>query len=291
MFWHKKWYNEYEIQTQKMALDQNERVEEWFLIVGDWVRDTPKIWFYALIGILVVAIPLYMFVDLMFERILVNSIVPIRVNYQEVSKLPLEIIDRKIFALENGTYSGYIRVKNPNSDWGVPSQAYNVDFKNASGDSVMNTNGSTFILPASEKNIVFPRFSASSAPTRLDFTLSDTTYTRPPNLPTLSLEIQRRSFDSMVNQSTVNAVIVNRTPFKIARVDLPVLLFDAGGQVIGANYTNINDLASAESRSFQYVWYNRINNVARVEIIPELNIFNRDIFVTGPGQNPFDDLE
>lgn len=274
-----------------MALEQNDRVEEWFLIIGDWVRDTPKVWFYAFVGILVLAIPLYMFVNLVFERILISAIVPVRVNYQPVSKLPLEIVDRKIFALDNGTYSGYIRVKNPNSDWGVPQQAYRVDFKNASGASVMAANGSTFILPATEKNIVFPRFSAPSAPTQLDFTLSETTYTRPPNLPILSLEIERRSLDLQVNQSMVNAVIVNRTPFKIARVDLPVLLFDGGGQVIGANYTNINDLASAESRSFQYVWYNRINNVARVEIIPELNIYNRDIFVTGSGQNPFDDLE
>jgi hypothetical protein len=274
-----------------MDLEQNERVEEWFLVVGDWVRDTPRAWFYAFAGILVAAIPLYMFMGLVFEGILISSIVPIRVNYQEVSKLPLEVIDKKIFPLENGTYSGYIRVKNPNSDWGVPVQAYRVDFKDASGTSVMGANGSTFVLPATEKNIVFPRFSSSAVPTQLDFSLGETLFIRPPNLPTLNIEIERRSLDSQVNQTKVNAVIVNRTPFKIARVDLPVLLFDSAGQVIGANYTNINDLTSAESRSFQYVWYNRINNVARVEIIPELNIYNRDIFVTGPGQNPFDDRE
>jgi hypothetical protein len=274
-----------------MDLQQNERVEEWFLVVGDWFRETPRSWFYAFLGILVVAIPLYMFMDLVFERILVSAVSPIRVNYQEVSKLPLEVLDRQIFPLENGTYSGYIRVKNPNSDWGAPEQAYRVEFKDAAGNTVMSSNAATFILPASEKNIVFPRFSASTAPTRLEFTLAETIFIRPPNLPTLSLEIQRRSLDSQVSQTMVNAVIVNRTPFKIARVDLPVLLFDGAGKVIGANYTNINDLASAESRSFQYIWYTRINNVARVEIIPELNVYNRDIFVTGPGQNPFDDRE
>lgn len=274
-----------------MALDQNERMEEWFLIMGDWFRETPRSWFYALVGVLVIAIPLYMVVDLMVERILINNLKPIRVNYQETSKLPLEVVDRKIFALDNGTYSGYIRIKNSNSDWGVPSQAYRVEFKDAAGNNVMSANAVTFVLPSSEKNVVFPRFSSSTAPTRLEFSMSESQFIRPPNLPTLDLEIQRRSLDSQVNQTAVNAVIVNHTPFKISRVDLPVLLFDAGGQVIGANYTNINDLASAESRSFQYIWYNRINNVARVEIIPELNIYNRDIFVTLPGQNPFDDRE
>jgi hypothetical protein len=273
-----------------MDLQQNDRMEEWFLILGDWFRETPKSWFYAAVGVMVIAIPLYMFVNLMFERILVGAISPIKVNYQEITKQPLQIVEKKIFVLGDGTYSGYVKLKNTNSDWGVPEQSYNFSFK-AGGNSVLSSSASTFILPFSEKNIVFPRFSANMAPTELEFNLGETVYIRPPTLPTLSLEIQRRSFDSMVNQSAVNAVIVNRTPFKISRVDLPVLLFNSAGQVIGANYTNINDLDSAESRSFQYIWYNRINNVARVEIIPELNVYNRDIFVTGPGQNPFDNRE
>ena len=273
-----------------MDLEQNDRMQEWFLVLGDWFRETPKSWFYAAVAVMVLAIPMYMFLNLMFENIMIGALTPIRVNYTEVAKAPLEIVEKKIFSLGNGTYSGYVRVKNTNSDWGVPEQPYSFSFK-AGGTSVLSSSGSTFILPFSEKNIVFPRFSAASAPTTLDFQLGETAFIRPPKMPTLELEIQRRSFELLVSESAVNAVIVNRTPFKISRVDLPVLLFDSSGQVIGANYTNINDLASAESRSLQYVWYNRINNVARVEIIPELNIYNRDLFVAGPGQNPFDNIE
>jgi hypothetical protein len=125
----------------------------------------------------------------------------------------------------------------------------------------------------------------------LDLQLGETRFIRPPNLPALTLEIQRRSTSYQSGQTLVNAVIFNRTPFKISRVELPVLLYNSANQVIGANYTNINDLNSNESRSFQYVWYSRINNVARVEIIPEVNIYNRDIFVSLPGQNPFDSRE
>ena len=274
-----------------MDLQQNERLDEWFLIVGDWIRETPKIWFYAAAAVVILAIPTYMFVNLIFEQMLINSQAILKVNYQEVAKQPLEVIDKKIFSLGNDTYSGYIRLKNSNTEWGSPDQRYFVNFKSATGASVMSTPGATFVLPSSEKVVVFPRFSSDSPPTQIDFTLNESAFIRAPSLPTLNLVIERRSLDTQVNETRVNAVIVNDTPFKISRVDLPVLLFDSNNQVIGANYTNINDLSSSESRSFQYIWYNRINNVARIEIIPELNIFNRDIFVAAPGQNPFDDRE
>jgi hypothetical protein len=274
-----------------MDLQNNDRMEEWFLIVGDWFRETGKAWYYAFVGLVVIAIPLSMFLNLVFESIMVSTIVPLKISYTESVKQPLAVVDRKIFDMGNGTYSGYARIKNPNSEWGVPEQAYAVTFKSASGAPVHAHNASTFILPGADKVIAFPRFSATSAPTTLDLSLVDSPFVRPVSMPTLSLEIQRRAIDLAANQSVVTAVILNRTPFKLARVDLPVLLFDAKNQVIGANYTNINDLDNNESRSFQYTWFNRINNVSRIEIVPELNIYNRDLFVSSPGTNPFDDIQ
>jgi|GEM_PF-2107531 len=275
----------------KMDLQNNDRMEEWFLIVGDWFRETGRAWYYAFVGLLVLAIPLYMFLNLVFERIMVSTVIPLKVNYTESVKQPLAITERKIFDMGKGTYSGYVRLKNPNSEWGVSDQSYSVSFKSASGVPVHAHNASTFILPGADKVIAFPRFSSSSAPTSLDLSLGESHFTRPVSMPTLSLEIQRRAIDLTADQSVVSAVILNRTPFKLARVDLPVLLFNAQNQVIGANYTNINDLDYNESRSFQYTWFNRINNVSRIEIVPELNIYNRDLFVSGPGTNSFDDIQ
>lgn len=257
------------------------------MIIGDWYRETSRAWFYALIAVIVGAIPFYMAMKLGFEQVLINSITPLQVNRQETTKLPLEVVENKIFALDNGTYSGYVRVKNPNGEWGAPAQSYTAEFVAANGSSLLNASGTTFVLPGSDKIIVFPRFASQTPPARLNFTLAQASLVRPPNLPTLDLEIQRRNMEMQGGQSTASAVIVNNTPFKISRVDLPVLLYDNAGQVVGANYTNINDLESAESRSFQYVWYSRINNVARIEIIPEVNIYDREIFQAAPSQNPF----
>ncbi|HYC79919.1 MAG TPA: FxLYD domain-containing protein [Candidatus Binatia bacterium] len=272
-------------------VNQNPRTEELFLIIGDRYRSTNKLWFKAALIVLIAALPLYFLMKFAFTQIFVSAIEPVRIIYQQAVHLPLEVIEKKIFDLGDGTYSGYVRVKNNNSEWGVPEQGYRFEFKTTSGSLITGTDGATFILPFSEKLIVFPRFSSSTKPDVVNFVLKESNFIRPPNLPPLDFEIQRRSLDLQTNQTAVNAVIVNRTPFKVSRVDMPVLLYDNQNQIIGVNYTNINDLESSESRSFQYVWYNRINNVARVEIIPEINIYNKDIFVTGPGANPFDNIE
>jgi hypothetical protein len=268
-------------------VNNNSRKEEFFLIIGDQFRSTNKLWFKAALFILILAIPMYFILKISFTQVFIAGIRPVQIIHQEATKAPLEVIEKRVFDLGDGTYTGFVRVKNNNSEWGVPEQGYRFEFKSSSGSLITGTDGTTFILPFSEKLIVFPRFSSPNKPSTVNFVLKDTHFIRPPNMPTLELEIQRKSLDLQTTQTLVNAVIVNRTPFTIRRVDMPVLLYDSKNQIIGVNYTNINDLKSSESRSFQYIWYNRINNVARVEIITELNIFDKDIFLTGPGNNPF----
>jgi hypothetical protein len=274
-----------------MDLQENQRMEEWGLILGDWIRSTSRFWYYGFVVAILGAFPLYLSLNLVFENLLISSNRVIKIDYQETVKETLQITEEKIFDLGNNTYSGYVKIKNNNSEWGVPNQPYSVEFKTAGGTSVFGFNATTYVLPFSEKVLVFRRFTADTRPTKIDLTLSASQFIRPPELPTLDLEIQRKSTELGLNETKVNAVIVNRTAFKISRVDLPVLLFNSKNQIIGANYTNINDLESSESRSFQYVWYNSINDISRIEIIPELNIYDRSIFVTGPGENPFDNID
>lgn len=271
-----------------MNFEQNERLEEWLLVIGDWFRTTNPRWFVALALVIVMAVPGYFFTAYAFSNILKATVSPIKINYTEPTTQPLQITERKIFDFGDGTYSGYARIKNVNSEWGVPELSYQALFKSSSGSTVMSLGGTAFILPSTDKVIVFPRFNASAKPSSLDVTFITPDFIRPPSLPNMNLEIQRKNIDAGTNQTLVNAVIVNHTPFKISRVDLPVLLFDKNNQIVGVNYTNINDLESNESRSFQYTWSAKINNVARIEIVPELNIYNRSLFELGPGQNPFE---
>lgn len=274
-----------------MELQQNDRIEEWFLILGDWIRDTSKGWFYALGVVFVATIPVYIATNVIMDQVTLSAVTPLHIAYEAKTKLPLSVTEKKIFDLGGDMYSGYFKIKNDNSEWGTPEQAYTVELKTATGSVVLTYNRKTFVLPSSDKIVIVPRFKSADRPTNLEIVLGETTFVRPPVLPDADFEIQRRASNLLVNQTEVNAVIVNRMPFRISQVDLPVLIYNSQNEVIAAGYTNINDLKPSESRSFQYVWYNRLNNITRIEIVPELNFYSRDIFLIESGQNPFDERE
>ncbi len=270
-----------------MDLEQNPRAEEFMLMLGESLRSTSKLWYYGFLALLVAAFPLYMAANLGFELILVSGIKVLPVNNNVISKVPLQITDKKIFDLGDGTYTGYMRIKNSNPEWGVPMQAYTVDFLSITNEKAFSFSSVAYVLPSSEKLVVFRRFTPEQKPTQVEIKLKDSQFLHATSVAPIDLEIQRKATYLAVNQTNISAVVVNHSPFKLNKVDLPVLLYNSSNQIIGVNYTNLNDLASSETRSFQYIWYSRINDISRVEIVPEVNTFDKDLFVTDPGKNSF----
>lgn len=270
-----------------MNLIQNDRSEEFFLLAGDMFHKVRKSWWILFAGTLIIALPLYLILTFLFSQVLISSLGKFDVINAPVYKSPVEIVDKKIFSYGNGTYSGFFRLKNVNLEWGVPEQAYKAYFKTAASN-IMTVPGVAYILPSSEKVVVLPRFSAPNAPTELDIDLETSKFIRKQEVPNLNLEVQRRDFTFNNDQPIVNAVVVNRSAFTIKQVDLTVVLYNSANQVVGSNYTNINDVKPFETRSFQFVWYGRINSVARVEIIPETNSFDRGLLILSGENSSFD---
>lgn len=272
-----------------MSFLENERTEETLLIIGDTYRRLDKRVLFGVVGAFVLALPVYFASSYFFTYLLSSAIVPLEVVESVNNQTPLEVIDTKIFSYGNGTYSGFIRIKNTNLDWGVPGQSYSANFKSVGNTSVMAMRGTTYIQSASEKIIVLTRFSSPDVPTQLEFSLDQTNFVRRPNPINLNLDVQRRDNNFNTATPSVNAVIVNRSPFIIDKVDLTVILFDNSNNIVGANYTNINELKSFETRSFQFGWFGTIKNVARYEIIPEVNLYDRNALRLPSGQTPYDE--
>ncbi|HYF97565.1 MAG TPA: FxLYD domain-containing protein, partial [Coxiellaceae bacterium] len=78
--------------------------------------------------------------------------------------------------------------------------------------------------------------------------------------------------------------------FTISQIQLPVVLYNRDGKIIGVNFTSINDVKSSESRSFQVIWPIRIEGAVRAEVLPEVNTFDNKIYRTEQGRSPFDNF-
>lgn len=257
-------------------------VEEKFVVLNKILR-------YALIATLVLMIPLFF----VFRSVFFNSIKysPPPIVYQKPQLESLQVLETKVLQLSANDYSGYVRIRNINLEWGVANQPYTASFKTLGGTEITKVTGQTFILPSSEKLVVFSRFTANVSPAQIDFNLNKSHFVHQPILPQISFPVSRIEFKTLDSQFILSAVVSNFSPYTVRTIGLPVLLYDNRGQAVGVNFTNINDVKPSETRSFQFFWpSSSIKGVLRAEVRPEVNIFDRLIFTTEQGKSPFDNI-
>lgn len=269
-----------------MALTDNDRIQEIFLVIGDKVAPVNKRWWYALGIVLIALVPLYFLAKLQFVNLLLRNYQAPQLMQSAAPKEPLQIIDKKIFLLSENTYSGYVKIKNINLEWGAASQEYTAEFKTLGGTSITKVKGSTFILPSSEKLIVFSRFSSQDKPDVMDVSLSDTRYMRNPGIP-VNYELERINIQNNPDGMIIGAGIKNLTAFTVKEIDLPIAVYNSNNEIVAVNFTTVNDVLSGGTRTFTYSWPAAVAGAVRAEISPEINIFDRTIFSTPPGVMPF----
>jgi hypothetical protein len=271
-----------------MALLDNERAEEILLVIGDSFQGTNKRWLLALATVLIAALPGYFVCQTLFYNLAVAQYRPPAVTGL-VERAPLEILEKELIKFSGNSYTGYVKLKNSNLDWGVPNLVYRVEIRSSDGTLITSSTNESFILPASEKYLVLPRFTSSATPTQVDFSVINSNFVlKPENFPSLNLEMQRMALALSGNETVVSAVIKNNSPFTVTQVDLLVTIHNERAELVGINYTNINDLLSGELRSFQISWPSQIPGRLVAEISPEVNMFARGILKTQGSVSPFD---
>lgn len=271
--------------------ENNQQLEEFFLIMYDRLSLVNKRWWYTLVLTVLLVLPIYLVLSQTFFIILFDNYKGPEIIYQPIKVEPLEIIEKKVFKLQSNSYSGFVRIKNLNLDRGVSEQAYTTEFKSIGGTVINKVSGKTFILPGSEKILVFNRFTTDNEPSELSFTLEKSHFIAKPSFPIISLEVQRVEFKGKEGEFVVSALIRNSSAFTLKGVNLPVILYNNSNQVLGVNSTTVNDVKSLESRSFQYFWPNKILGVVRAEIVPEINIFEKGILISEPPKSPLDPFD
>lgn len=262
-----------------MALTDNERIQEIFILIGDKLAPIRKVWWFALLLCLILTVPGYYVLKKVFVAGFAASYTAPRIIYTTAIKDPLQIIDKNFFTLPNNSYSSYVKIKNTNLEWGVAAQRYTVTFS-TNGGTVLNTfTSATFILPASEKLIVIPRFTAAKKPDKMTVTLDPTNFIHKPNV-SLDFEVQRTLLTNAPEGLLVSSAFINQTPFTISQIGLPVVIYNTQNQIVGVSYTSINQVTSSETHTFQYSWPGPVTGAVRAEIIPEINIFDRNLLST-----------
>lgn len=150
-----------------------------------------------------------------------------------------------------------------------------------------------FILPDSEKYLVMTAQEIEKAPTNLSLQFVNINWQRLNNreIPNWSNYLAERlnlditdlvylkpDFNARTPLHTVSFTIKNSSAYHYNRIPLDILLFN-GSSLTGLNVYNISDLMSLESRSLKITWPAGTERATKVEIVPDINIIDSDVFL------------
>ena len=253
-------------------------IQDTALVVGDKMSMVDKRLWFALAAVAIFAIPGYFILKPIFASLFVYT--PPPVTQPPNTKVDLQVIDSKVFTVSPNNYTGFVRIRNTNVDWGVALQGYSAIFASNGGTQVAKYDSSTYIPASADKVIVFPRFFSATRPDKINFTLAATKFTQEPGF-TFNQNLERVSLKNGPGDMTLSASIRNLTPFIIKQIDLPALIYNSRNEIVAANYFHVNDVLPNESRGFSYSpWPVAVPGAIRAEIIPQINKYDPDIYKT-----------
>lgn len=208
------------------------------------------------------------------------------VNYEVRQKVrSLEI--RGVTVIPGVKYDTFGIIRNPNANWRAE-----FDYRFLLGGEETRLK-SGFILPGEEKFIFDLGMAVKGKPVRGEITIENIRWSRVrkeevPNYDefkkarlafsvgkiqyTPTLEVAERSV------SRAEFTVTNNSAFSYFEVPLQVILY-RGSSVAGINAATMTNFFSGETRSVDVTWFDALAGITRVEVKPDLNIFNPSIYI------------
>jgi hypothetical protein len=196
---------------------------------------------------------------------------------------PLAIEDAQMLQVGEGSYDLFAGISNQNVRWwaeidyqflasGVeikPGKAYllpgeikflrSLGVKSEAGPGSPRLEVTSILWHRVDPHAVKPDY-AAWARERLDFAVTDVKFT-PPD-PADPIAVSRATF-----------TVKNNTAFSYWNVGFFVVLFD-GSRIGAVNFVTISELRSGQQRQVDASWFTDLPGVSRVEVTPEVNIFD-----------------
>ncbi|KKR04531.1 MAG: hypothetical protein UT30_C0006G0025 [Candidatus Uhrbacteria bacterium GW2011_GWF2_39_13] len=202
----------------------------------------------------------------------------------------------QVFSTGGGRYDLYTTLQNPNTDWWAEF-TYSFTTNNEQTDSRQG-----FILPGEEKPVVIlgiesitplvsPSFSLETVRWhRVDHHLiADYQTWAKDRLAIIALDAQfsQETYTDGKTYGQTTFSLKNETAFSYYDLGLFVLL-KRGSSVVGINRTTLSAIESGEKVNVTLNWFGTLPSVTQVEIIPELNVFDLDVYKSLSGETTRD---
>lgn len=202
----------------------------------------------------------------------------------------IQVIEKAIIPGEAGKYDALAKITNPNSQLGAAKIGYSFNLLDAAGKIVAQSAGTSFVLPGQTKYILAFNLSPDTKPESLDFEMSSFEWSKFSEYEEPDVAVYAKEFSLMSGGETgfakLTAKIRNQSGYDFREIRTSAVIRDQNGAPIAVNQTSFNDVRNDEEREINFNWNTpfSIDPVsARIEIVPEVNVFESDNFMKQHG--------
>jgi hypothetical protein len=203
-------------------------------------------------------------------------------NYCEPDLDPPKIMSSKLIETNKNDYDFFAEIVNPHKQFGASEVEYELSLFNGDDSELEKVSGVFYILPGQTKYLILTHITTNRNATRIDFKIKSATWQRLDSLEGLNLVVRREKYTDLGREkgSFLDAVIFNDSDFDFELIDIDVLLFNAGGDVVAVHRSDIRTLLARTERAFLVVWpFELSSTVNRIEIFPSTNLFENSNFI------------
>ncbi|MFH1767444.1 MAG: hypothetical protein ABH826_05175 [Patescibacteria group bacterium] len=194
----------------------------------------------------------------------------------------------RVIEEDSGTYDIYTQLNNPNEDWYA---TFSYQFVSAAGES---TKYKSFILPTESKYLIAFAEPFDTRPLSVDIVLEDINWFRVDaaqisNVSSWTAEHQKFVVENVEHNAALQLdgkaitrtsfSITNRSAFSYWSPQFLVLL-GRSGALTAVNTVTIPGFESGETRQVDVNWFGNAPAAASVEIVPNINFFDADEYMT-----------
>ncbi len=215
-------------------------------------------------------------------------------KYEEIPKIEnAQILEKSLIPAGSNRYDALVKIKNPNSLFGIENLGYTFNFLDASGKVIGQREGTSFLLPAETKYIFVFNLDLAEKPDSVDFRIKSYRWQKfsdyeEPNIASYQKEFSFISGGPGFAQLKLK--IQNKSGYDFKKITTKAVLRDRQGSPVAINETNNNDVRINEEREVNFQWsepFSQDIDVQNIEVEEEANVFSDDNFMKkygSPGQ-------
>lgn len=176
------------------------------------------------------------------------------------STAPIAATIVSTFVTSPGHDTFLAQLQNADGDFGAPAVGYELDFEDASNTVIQSVSGQTFIYPSQNKYILLPNEAVPASYDHVALTItgaqwvSSGTIGTDPGVAPGGFALQNLQANVASTTVSVGGQLVNTSVASYAQVIVVALFKDAGGNVVGASQTELDNVMAGATNDFSVLY-------------------------------------